>query len=224
MKRILPPLFVCTSLAVIFVCISLVLSAQEQPFREEIEAFKTEDRIKPPAQNAIVFVGSSSFAMWKDIQKYFPEHAVINRGFGGSSLPHVIEYADEIIIPYKPRQVVVYCGENDFLSDTVTSEIVVDRFKHLFTLLRKEIPNAEIVFVSMKPSPSRQHLMSKMAKANASIKDFLAKEPRATFVSIWEPMLDAKGLPRKELFLDDMLHMNEQGYAIWQKALEPHLK
>ncbi|MEX2235601.1 MAG: GDSL-type esterase/lipase family protein [Cyclobacteriaceae bacterium] len=208
----------------LLVCISLVLSAQERPFWNEIKSFQTEDSLHSPPQNAIVFVGSSSFKMWKDVGKAFPDHEVINRGFGGSSLPHVIEYADEIIVPYKPKQVVVYCGENDFMSDTVTSEIVVDRFKHLYNLLRKDLPRSEILFVSMKPSPSRQHLMSKIAVANGAIKDFLSKERDATFINIWNPMLDKNGAPRKELFLKDMLHMNEKGYAIWQKAIEPHLK
>lgn len=208
----------------VLLCFSLIACAQERPFWQEIRAYKTADSLDAPARKAIVFVGSSSFRMWKDMEKAFPDNEVINRGFGGSSLPHVIEYADEIIIPYKPSQVVVYCGENDFMNKNVTSQIVTDRFIQLFNLLRKEIPRADIVFVSIKPSPSRQHLMEEMAAANAAIKDFLSTKPRATFVSIWEPMLDEHGAPRKELFLDDMLHMNKQGYAIWQKALEPHLK
>jgi lysophospholipase L1-like esterase len=211
-------------LTALLVCISFFLSAQERPFWKEIQSFRANDSLQPPPEKAIVFVGSSSFKMWKNIVSDFPEHTVINRGFGGSSLPHVIYYAHEIVIPYKPRQVVVYCGENDFMSDTVTSEMVVSRFKQLFNLLRKEIPMTEIVFVSMKPSPSRQHLMPQMSAANESIKAFLKGERRAVYVNIWDPMLDSNGAPRKELFLADMLHMNEKGYAIWQKALEPHLK
>lgn len=177
----------------------------------------------PPA-NAIVFVGSSSFKMWKDVAQSFPDHTVINRGFGGSSLPHVIEYAKDIVIPYHPKQVVIYCGDNDFMSDTVTSEIVVDRFKTLFRLLRRELPGVSILYVSIKPSPSRQHLMSKMAAANTSIRRFLKKKRDARFIDIWHPMLDANGQPRPELFLKDNLHMNKKGYAIWQKALSPYLK
>lgn len=211
-------------LTVLFVCCSLVLFAQDRPFWKEIKAFKSADSVKAPPQNAIVFVGSSSFRMWKDLQNAFPQHVVINRGFGGSSLPHVIDYADEIVIPYKPKQVVIYCGENDFTSDTVTSKTVTDRFVTLFNLLRKELPRTEIVFVSMKPSPSRQRLMTEIEAANDAIRDFLQSKKRAAYVDIWDDMLDKNGAPRKELFLKDMLHMNEAGYAIWQKAIAPHLK
>lgn len=210
-------------LTALVVCWSLLLYAQNRPFYKEIRSFEAQDSIQAPPEHAIVFVGSSSFKMWTNVQQSFPDHTIINRGFGGSSLPHVIDYADKIIIPYKPKQVVVYCGENDFMSDTVTSEIVVERFKTLFRLLRKDLPRTEIVFVSMKPSPSRQQLMPKIAAANASIRKFLQKNRRAVYVDIWDAMLDSNGQPRKELFLKDMLHMNEKGYAIWQKAIEPHL-
>ena len=211
-------------LTILFVCCSLVLFAQDRPFWKEIKAFKSADSVSAPPKNAIVFVGSSSFRMWKDLQDAFPRHVVINRGFGGSSLPHVIDYADEIVIPYKPKQVVIYCGENDFMNDTVTSKIVTDRFITLFNQLRKELPSTEIVFVSMKPSPSRQRLMTEIDAANDAIRKFLQSKKRAAYVDIWDDMLDKNGAPRKELFLKDMLHMNAAGYAIWQKAIAPHLK
>jgi|SRR5690349_5933888 len=212
------------NLTLLFLILSLVVYAQERPFWKDIQAFKAQDSLHAPPKNAIVFVGSSSFTMWKDVQQYFPEHPIINRGFGGSSLPHVIAYANDIIIPYQPKQVVIYCGENDFMNDTVTSEIVTDRFVTLFNIIRNALPKADIVFISMKPSPSRARLMPQIASANTAIADFLKKKPRTAFVDIWKPMLDEQGAPRKELFLKDMLHMNKQGYAIWQKALEPHLK
>lgn len=212
------------TVTLLLVCLSFVLHAQERRFWKEIQAFKAHDSVKAPPRNAIVFVGSSSFKLWKDVANAFPDHVIINRGFGGSSLPHVIDYAYDIIIPYKPKQVVVYCGENDFTNDTVTSEIVTKRFITLFELLRKEIPKAEIIFVSMKPSPSRRHLWEKMEVSNKAIRDYLATKKRARFIDIWDAMLDKAGEPRRELFLKDMLHMNADGYAIWQKALEPYLK
>jgi lysophospholipase L1-like esterase len=209
---------------IILILSSCVLTAQERPFAKEIRQFKTEDSLQRPPKNAIVFVGSSSFRMWKDMQQDFPGYNIINRGFGGSSLPHVIEYADEIVIPYHPKQVVIYCGENDFMNDTVTSEIVANRFITLHNKLREALPRTNIVYVSMKPSPSRQHLMDKISAANATIRNFLKKKRKTAYVDIWNRMLDERGAPQKDLFLSDMLHMNEKGYEIWQKAIRPYLK
>jgi lysophospholipase L1-like esterase len=170
-------------------------------------------------------VGSSSFNFWKDLQQDFPDHRVINRGFGGSGLPNVIEYADLVVLPYKPKQVVVYCGENDFYqAKDVTPELVASRFEQLFKMIRKELPKTYVTFVSLKPSPRRKELMPEMVKTNALVKEFIEKEKRATFVNVYDPMLDAAGRPRKELFKSDSLHMNEIGYDLWQKAIRPHLR
>src|SRR5205085_6076391 len=102
----------------------------QQPFYDEIQNFKKQDSTNPPPQHAILFVGSSSFRKWTDVQSYFPGYTIINRGFGGSSLPDVIRYANDIIFPYHPKEIVIYCGENDFAGDdNLTAQTVVDRFK-----------------------------------------------------------------------------------------------
>ena len=200
------------------------LHAQEAPFYNEIQQFKKQDSISFPPKNAILFVGSSSFEKWHDVQSYFPGYEIINRGFGGSTLPDVIRYANDVITPYHPKQVVIYCGDNDLAaSDTITPKIAFNRFKTLFHIIRKNLPAANIAYVSIKPSPSRKQLMSKMKQTNSLIKNFLSKQKNASFINVFKPMLLADGKPRPQIFLDDSLHMNAKGYAIWKKAIQPHL-
>jgi lysophospholipase L1-like esterase len=215
-----------TSLTIpFFLLIFTVSFAQDAPFWKEIKAFKRQDSISFPPKKAIVFTGSSSFTIWKNLQQDFPDHKVINRGFGGSSLPQVIQYADLIVLPYKPKQVVIYCGENDLAIDsTISPEAVAARFEQLFKLIRQGKRKPYITYVSMKPSPRRQALMPKMEKANALIADFLKTQRRTSYIDIYHPMLDTQGNPRKELFTADDLHMNANGYTLWQKIIEPHLK
>jgi Lysophospholipase L1 and related esterases len=198
--------------------------AQQPPFWNDIQNFKKQDSIHFPAKNQILFVGSSSFTKWTDVQNYFPGYKIINRGFGGSSLPDVIRYADDIIFPYYPKQILIYCGDNDLAaSDTVSATTVFIRFRQLFTLIRKRLPAASIVFVSIKPSPSRQHLMAKMDAANKMIKKYLAKQPHTGFVDVYHKMLKPDGNPIDDIFIEDKLHMNAKGYAIWKKAIRPYL-
>ena len=199
-------------------------SVLAQPLADDIAAFKKQDSIKFPAKNSILFIGSSSFTMWEDLKKSFPGYPVINRGFGGSSLPDLIRYVNDIVFRYKPKQVVIYCGENDLAaSDTVTAKMVLDRFKTLFTIIRKKLPAVSVVYVSMKPSPSRHYLKEKVIGGNTAIKNFLKQQKKTAFVDVYNKMINADGTPKADLFLDDELHMNKKGYAIWQKAIKPYL-
>ena len=197
---------------------------QAPPFYNDILAFKKQDAQQAPPANGILLVGSSSFTRWTDVQTYFPGYPIINRGFGGSTLPDVIRYAYDVILPYKPKQVLVYCGENDLASgDEVTADMVVLRFKTLFGIIRQNLPNAAIGFVSIKPSPSRAHIQAKVIAANKKIQAWLKTQKNAQFINVYDAMLDAKKNMRGELFVEDRLHMKPEGYAIWKKIITPYL-
>jgi lysophospholipase L1-like esterase len=220
MKNLSQLIILCT--LVFF--INCAQAQQTPPFFSDIQNFKSQDKTNPPPQHAVLFVGSSSFTKWQDVQDYFPETKIINRGFGGSSLPDVIRYADDIVFPYNPKQVVIYCGDNDFaFSDTITAEIVFSRVKQLFQMIRNKLPDANIAYVSIKPSPSRARLMPKEEVANKAIKDFLATQKNTAFIDVYHVMLGEDGKPIPSIFLGDSLHMNAKGYVIWQKAIKPVL-
>jgi len=218
----LSKLFLRAVIVLLFAVVCTTASAQ--PFAKEIAAFKKQDSISFPPAKAILFVGSSSFRMWKDVQDYFPEYTIINRGFGGSAFPDVIRSANDIILPYKPKQIVIYCGENDFAgNDSLNAEDVTKRFMELFAIIRKRYRKVSIAYVSIKPSPSRKHLLAKFDAANIMIKAFLEKKKRTAFIDVYHAMLQEDGTPMPDIFLDDKLHMNAKGYAIWQKVIQPYL-
>lgn len=138
-----------------FLLSSLYALSQQPAFYDDIQRFKHDDSIAFPPQNAILFVGSSSFTKWTDVQDYFPSYKIINRGFGGSRLLDVITYADDIVFPYHPKQIVIYCGENDLAySDTVSAQTVTNRFTTLFDIIRSLWDTIPIAFISLKPSPA----------------------------------------------------------------------
>lgn len=194
----------------------------QPPFWNEIAEFKHKDSLQHPPAGAILFVGSSSFRKWTNVQADFPGYTIINRGFGGSTFEDLTRYAKDIIYPYRPRQVVIYCGDND-LADGEKGKKVYKRFVKLYDMIRKHLGNVDIVFVSIKPSPSREKLMSEMEEANDLIRNFIAERSHAAFVDVYHLMLNAHGHPMDELFIADKLHMNEKGYKIWQQAILPYL-
>ena len=216
------------SLRIILLCLILFathfLQAQSLPFADEIKKFRQTDSVQMPPQHAILFVGSSSFTKWTDVQQYFPAHKIINRGFGGSRLLDVMMYADDVIFPYQPKQIVIYCGENDIAyNDTVSAQTVTNRFVTLFEVVRSIWDTVPVAFVSIKPSPSRDKFRPVVVEANKLIKNFLASKSNTVFIDVYSKMLAADGNPMPDIFIEDRLHMNAKGYAIWQKAIEPYL-
>ena len=214
---------------IVFACLLLscssALFAQRSPdYWPEIVAFKKQDSLHLPPAHAILFIGSSSFTKWTDVSAYFPGYPIINRGFGGSTLPDVIRYAYDIIFPYQPGQVVIYCGENDLASaDSIPAAEVVLRVKTLFCMIRTNLPDAAIDYVSIKPSPVRAAIQTRVRAANKEIKAFFKKQKNAAFIDIYDAMLDDKGQMREELYVGDRLHMKPEGYAIWARIIKPYL-
>ena len=199
-------------------------TAISQPFINEIKAFRRADSIATPPENAILLIGSSSFTNWKDVANYFPDQTIINRGFGGSSLPHMIMYAEDIIFKYNPKQIIIYCGENDLTGGpSVTADTILERLKKIHQVIRSRYKKVPIAYISMKPSPSREKYLVTMQKGNALIKTFMEQQKKSSYIDVYQSMLDANGNILTHIFLSDKLHMNSEGYKIWQGVIAPYL-
>lgn len=205
-------------------CMAICEKTGAQPFIKEVTAFKKMDSLVPAPPNPILFIGSSSFTNWKDVREYFPGYSILNRAFGGSSLTHLITYAEDVIFRYHPGQVVIYCGENDLAGDPkVDGDSVYRRFRRLFKMIRNRLSDIPIVYVSMKPSPSREKYLPEMIKGNDSIRKFLSKKRKTGFVDVYHAMFTSDGKIMRDIFLNDNLHMNSKGYAIWKPLIEHYL-
>jgi lysophospholipase L1-like esterase len=192
-------------------------------WQKEIAAFAESDKREFPKTGGIVFVGSSTIRGWKTLHEDFPDYNILNRGFGGSHLEDVNHYLPDIVLPYKPKLIVLYAGENDITAGKSVERVFGD-FKHFVSAVHQKLPKTRIVFVSLKPSPSRWSLREKLARANDLIKAAIEKDKRLQFVDVWQPMLAENGEPKPEIFMGDKLHLNAEGYKIWRAALSPHLK
>jgi len=192
------------------------------PWEEEIRQFERADSLRPPPQGAILFVGSSSIRMWETLQQDFPGYQVINRGFGGSELGDALRFADRIILPYRPRVVIIYAGDNDLANGKAAEQIFSD-FKQLVLLIHQHLPDARIGYISIKPSLARWTLVGKMKQTNKLIRAYSFQDRRVAYLDIFTPMLGKDGTPTKELLAPDGLHLSKEGYALWKKVVEPFL-
>ena len=192
-------------------------------FEAEIRAFEAADRARPPRGDGIVFVGSSSIKNWTELGADFPGLPVLNRGFGGSILADAVYYMDRIVIPYRPRLVVLYAGDNDMVAGRSPEQVVGD-YRAFAARLRSALPGTRLAYISIKPSPSRRLYLDRARETNRRIQAEIARDSLQTYVDVFTPMLDSTGQPRPELFLPDSLHMTRAGYLLWRGLVGPVLQ
>lgn len=189
----------------------------------DILAFEESDRVNPPPPGGVVFVGSSSIRLWNTLEEDFPGVPVVQRGFGGSEMSDAVHFADRIILPYAPRQVVVYAGDNDLWSDKTPRQVLED-FGALVERIHRELPEARVAFIAIKPSIARWSIADRVREANRLVEEYAATDPRIDYIDVFTPMLGADGQPRAELLVEDDLHLSAAGYEVWREAVAPFLE
>jgi lysophospholipase L1-like esterase len=201
-----------------------VAAAKPDParFEADIRAFEAWDRQNSVPPNAVLFVGSSSIRLWQTADS-FPDLPVINRGFGGSHTSDVNHYASRIVLKYRPRTIVFYAGDND-IADGKSPEQVSEDFRKFVELVRGGLPATHVLYLPIKPSLDRWAKWPKMLETNSRILEFIRRNNQLSYVDTATPMLGADGMPRRELFLDDGLHLNQTGYRLWSDILRDQLK
>lgn len=198
--------------------------AAKARWRKELAAFDKADQEHMPAPGGVVFVGSSTVRMWTHLQQDFANvpGGVTNRGFGGSTLNDCALFARELVVRYKPRQVVVYAGDNDLAEGRQPLQ-VLDSFARFANTVRADLPDVRISFVSVKPSPSRENLLGQIRESNHVVSAYLNLLPNSEYIDVFTPMLGADGRPRPELFRGDKLHMTDDGYRLWHGIIASHV-
>lgn len=192
-------------------------------WQSSLDAFAAADRVSAPAQGGVVFVGSSSIRLWTDLENSFEKHpTVVKRGFGGSRLRDCVDLVDQLVLSYKPKLVVVYAGEND-LAEGASPQQVLEHFDAFVQKVKALLPESRIAYVSIKPSPLRASLIPVVREANALIEAYSRTDPQLAYIDVFTAMLDANGRPREELFSGDRLHLNADGYSLWQKIISARL-
>ena len=190
-------------------------------WRYQIYQFEKADQAQPPKPGVIVFAGSSSIRLWHTLAEDMQPLDVLNRGFGGSQIAQVNRFADRIILPYRPRAVVLYAGDNDLTWSKKSPEAVLEDFKRFVAIVHSRLPETWIYYISMKPAPVGDWEL--FSKTNGMIEAYLRTQERAQFIDVSSAMLDAQGKLRPELYGDDPEHMNPAGYVLWTSIIKPVL-
>ena len=192
------------------------------PFAKEIQAFETADLKQPPPTGAVLFIGSSSIRLWSTLARDIPEIPTINRGFGGSQIADSVRYADRIVIPYKPKLIVMYAGGNDLNAGKSPGQVLKD-FQAFVATVHAALPDTHIAYISINPSVARWKHEARVLEANRLIEAFTRDNARLSYLDSHAKMLSAEGQPRPEILRADGLHLNAKGYELWTTILKPQI-
>lgn len=193
----------------------------EGRWEKEMEVFAAKDEQSPFAPGGILFVGSSSIRLW-EVEKAFPEHRVLNRGFGGSQIRDSIEWFDRLIAPHRPRVLVFYAGGNDIHAGKDARTVIADA-RELFQKVHELLPDTKVLYLSIAPNPARWKEIETVREVNKAILAMTKEFNFVRFVDVGASMLGEDGLPLPHIYRADQLHMNEAGYAIWNRIVKPLL-
>jgi lysophospholipase L1-like esterase len=199
------------------------VSTADNRWDASFAAFAADDKAHAPTPGGVLFVGSSSIRLWDGLETDFKSlPVVVKRGFGGSRMFDCAQYLRRLVVPYQPRLVLVYAGDND-LAEGRSPQDVLKSFMTFVEGVRQSLPATRIAYISVKPSPSRIALMPKIRETNALIQAYTEATPNTDFIDVFSAMLNPAGQPRMELFRADALHLNPVGYALWTQIISTHL-
>ena len=196
--------------------------SKDNAFIDEINEFKKLDKENFPGKGKILFTGSSSIRFWDSLNEDMKPLEVLNRGFGGAQISHVIHHFEDIVKPYNPKAIVFFCGTND-LTALKTPEETVHDFKKFLSLVRNEFGNIKVYVIGIKPTVDRLYLDEEERIFNNLISSLTSNDAYLEYINIWDPMLNQNGTRMPDLFIEDGLHMNEKGYEIWTKKVRESL-
>lgn len=189
-----------------------------------VARFEDADRRRPPPPGTIVFAGSSSITLWDTLADDMAPLAVLNRGFGGSRMHQVAHHADRVVIPYRPRAVVLFAGTNDIAGPRPKSaQHVYDGYLTFVAKVETALPKTPIYFVSITPAPSRRKYWPAFRQANDLIRAHAQTADNLRYIDLVTALLGPDGEPRRDFFRRDRLHPSRQGYAVWAATIRPVL-
>jgi lysophospholipase L1-like esterase len=193
-------------------------------WESDIEKFEQLDISKSYPSDAILFAGSSSIRLWSTIGKDMMPYNVIQRGYGGAKLSDFAVYVDRIIYPHSCQAIVIFVANDISGNENDKSPLEVSQlFRKTLYIIRRKFTDTPVFWISITPTPSRWPVWPEIKEANGMIKEICESHRNTYFIDTEKYFLNSSGLPRTELFLDDKLHLNDDGYAIWTGIIKNDL-
>ena len=208
--------------ALLLFATSFQAQTPENRFDKQVQAYEAADKSAPPPRNAILLVGDSQFFRWKTLAEDLPDYTIINRGIDSFQFSDILHFYDRLVLPYKPRMIVLHVGGNDVHNGKTAEQVLAD-FKAFVAKVRATQPKIPIAFTSITPGPGRWDEADRRKQTNKLLKEYIATQKNLHFIDLWDAMLTPDGKPREELWVADRIHPNHEGYLLRVKIMRPLL-
>jgi lysophospholipase L1-like esterase len=191
-------------------------------FEPNVQAYEAEDKSNPPPNGAILLAGDSQFYRWKTLHDDLPDYTIVNRGIDSLQMSDLLHFTDRLVLPYRPRMIVLHVGGNDVNNGRTPQQVLAD-FQTFVAKVRASLPGVPIVFSSITPGPARWDQAVPRTQTNRLINDYVATQRGLLFIDLWNAMLTSSGQPREDIWVEDRIHPNHEGYLIRVRLMRPLL-
>lgn len=188
-------------------------AAPSDRFETNVLAYEAADRTAPPPTGAILLAGDSQFYRWSTLHEDLPGYTIVNRGIDSLQTSDLVRYADRLVLPYRPRLIVLHVGGND-VNNGKSPQQILDDFRTFVAQVRGAMPDVPIAFSSITPGPGRWEQAARRKATNDLVEAYVATQPNLLFIDLWDAMLTADGQPREDLWVADRVHPNHAGYLL----------
>jgi len=195
-------------------------------FADEVGRFAS---LPSPAQGGVLLVGSSTFKRWTNAVTDLAPLPVTNRAFGGSQTSHQLMFFDQVVTPCHPQLIVWYCGSNDIKGKKDPAS-VLERTEEWLDKVKKLDPSTQVLLVSIHRSPQKRKdgQLEGVDAVNRGYEELSQRREGVFYVDVNPALETESGEPKTELYVEDGLHLNLNGYvkmtALLKPAIEAHWK
>lgn len=195
-----------------------------EKWESEIQKLEARDSSEEDPADAILFIGSSSIRRWDDIAIDMAPYRTIQRGYGGSKYSNVAVFAERLIHPHHYRALAMFVG-NDVSGkpEDHTPEQVERLVRYIVGVSHQHQPDTPVLLIEVTPSGKRFEAWPQIREVNVRLREIALTTANTYFVATAGDFLDPHGHPRSELFLEDQLHLNSDGYDLWSTLIRRRL-
>jgi lysophospholipase L1-like esterase len=182
----------------------------------KIDSYITENEKYDDYEVDVAFLGDSLTDGY-DLQKYYPQYTVVNRGIGGDTTFDLEGRLQVSAYDLKPKVVVMLIGANNF-------QTMFENYERIVSGLKDNLPDTEIVLLSLTSMSKEWGKNNNIACFNNVKIRKVAEKYGCTYVDLFYPLLNTETNGIYDEYTTDGGHLTPKGYEVMTAIITPVLE